>query len=112
MLSRNRAARYELDAPVLYRNGRDEWRVGAIVNASSSGVLISGAPPAVPAEAVTVVIVLPASGGCLTAHGRMTRVNDSDTGDGPPTFAIAVPRFSLERQSAALARFKALHPGC
>ena len=108
LLSRNRAAHYDLETPVLYRTG-ENWSVGTTVNASSSGVLISGALPATPAEPVTIVIVLPASGGCLTARGRITRVGDAD---GPSTFAIAVPQFSLERQSAALARLEALHQEC
>jgi hypothetical protein len=112
MLSRSRATRYELEAPVLYRTGRDEWSAGTTVNASSSGVLISGALPAACAESVTVVIVLPSSGGCLTACGRITRVSDADLSDGNGTFAIAVPQFSVERQSAALARLRVLHQGC
>jgi len=112
VLSRNRAARYDLEAPVLYRTSGEHWSTGMTVNASSSGVLISGAPPVACAEPVTIVVVLPSSDGCLTACGRITRVSDMNDANENSTFAIAVPRFALERRSAAAERLRALHQGC
>jgi len=104
VLSRKRAERYELEAPVKYRAGHEQWCEGTTLNVSPSGVLISGALPVACAEPVVVMIELPASDGCLTACGRITRVVETDSSKAHSTFAIAVTRFSLERRSAALAR--------
>jgi hypothetical protein len=113
VLSRKRAVRYELRVPVLYRAaGQQRWSEGVTTDVSPSGVLIVGDLPDECAQPIAVVIKLPRSSGCLTGCGRIARVSGVDSPDGRRAFAISVPKFSIERDSAALARLDTLHQGC
>jgi hypothetical protein len=99
MLSRKRAGRYDLRAPVRYRAaGETSWNEGFTLNVSDSGVLIAGELPVL--EPVTVIVLLPSSSGCLAAAGRIARVTNTATSATGSTFAIAVPQFRIKRQSA------------
>lgn len=64
LLERPRAARYEMTAPVMYRQvGEDAWREGQTLNVSSSGVLFTcPAPPLAPGTEVELLLVLPNPG--------------------------------------------------
>jgi hypothetical protein len=113
VLSRKRAIRYQLSAPVLYRPaGQEQWSEGTTLNVSPSGVLICGDLPDACAEPVAVVIALPTSSGSLTGRGRIVRVAETRRPSGPSLFAIAISRFALERQSVALSHLDALHQEC
>jgi hypothetical protein len=113
VLSRKRAVRYQLSAPVLYRPaGQQHWSEGVTLNVSPSGVLVCGDLPDACAEPIAVVIALPRSSGSLTGCGRIVRVTEMRRPDAPSIFAIAIPRFSLERQSVALSHLDSLHQEC
>jgi len=61
LLERPRAARYEMAAPLMYRQaGEDSWHEGRTVNVSSSGVLFECPAPALPTGTrVEFLLVLP-----------------------------------------------------
>jgi hypothetical protein len=113
VLSRKRSVRYALDAPVLYRaDGEQRWFEGRTIDASSSGVLISGELPAGYGGAITVLMLLPDATGCLTGRGSIVRVLHGEARGDDSTFAVSVVRFSIERATAALSRLRSLHQGC
>ena len=64
LLERPRAARYEMSAPVMYRQvGEDSWHEGRTLNVSSSGVLFTCPAPALePGTKVEFLLVLPNPG--------------------------------------------------
>ncbi len=64
LLERPRAARYEVSAPVMYRQvGEDAWHEGQTLNVSSSGVLFTCPSPALaPGTHVEFVLDLPNPG--------------------------------------------------
>jgi hypothetical protein len=89
--------------PVLYRaEGEMQWHEGVTVDLSDSGALIDGD---VPGRGETLVVLIPllAYEGCLTGHGRVVRTCAAAHGDAHGRFAIAVPDYQLQCQSAALA---------
>jgi hypothetical protein len=95
--------------PVLYRaDGESRWHEGVTVDLSSSGALIDGEMPA--RGSIVVIIPLLSADGCLSGRGRVVR--GIAAGDGHGRFAIAVPHYQLQRQSAALARLDTLHQEC
>ena len=61
---RPRAARYEMSAPVMYRQvGQSSWHEGRTLNVSSSGVLFTCPAPALePGTRVEILLVLPNPG--------------------------------------------------
>jgi hypothetical protein len=98
--------------PVLYCSaGESRWHHGVTVNLSDAGALIDGDEPSRSAATLTVVILLPSSGGCLTGLGRIVPRPASCAGE-DRRFAIVVSRYRLQRQSVALAGVDALHQGC
>jgi hypothetical protein len=113
VLSRKRSVRYALDIPVLYRaDGEQRWSEGRTIDVSSSGVLIAGELPVGCGGAITVLLPLPDANGCLTGRGPIVRVLHGEAWRDASTFAVGVNRFSIERASAALLRFRSLHQGC
>lgn len=64
LLERPRAARYEMSAPVMYRQvGEESWHEGRTLNVSSSGVLFTCPAPALaPGTRVEFVLDLPNPG--------------------------------------------------
>jgi hypothetical protein len=79
LLERPRAARYEMSAPVMYRQvGEDAWHEGRTVNVSSSGVLFECPTPVLqPGTRVEFVLVLPnlglRSGSRVQCRGAVVR---------------------------------------
>jgi hypothetical protein len=97
--------------PVIYKADHEHgWHEGVTVSLSASGALIDGEAPASHVETIVVVIPLLSSDGCLVGRGRVVRTPDLDETHGP--FAIAVPRYRLQRQAVALAQLDTLHQVC
>lgn len=108
----HRTHRYALQLPVLYRaEGEAHWHIGVTVNVSPTSVLIAGDMPAASADTIDVVIEVSPRAGCLTGHGRVSRLAESSaTPDA--AFAITVPHFSLEHRPGSLASLVRLDQEC
>lgn len=80
LVTRPRAKRYEMSAPLMYRRaGDEEWTDGRTVNVSRTGVLFTGPPRVLDAAAeVQFVLMLPILGhpgrSRVQCQGRIVRV--------------------------------------
>lgn len=98
-----RARRFDLHLPVWYRAADEtEWHTGSTQSVSATGALIRADEPAVPSEALTVVIALPSVDACLVGHGRIVRSALPPAQADPPTFAVSVSRYRIAHCESVL----------
>jgi hypothetical protein len=98
---RQRASRFEVQLDAWYRTaGETRWHHGVTRNVSQKGALIAGDEPT-PSHPIVLVIGLP-SAGCLVGRGRILPAAVARASAVPPTFAIAVERYRIQRRDAAL----------
>jgi len=100
-----RSSDYTLCLPVWYRGTNEaEWHTGLSRRVSSTGALIDADEPGVPSERLIVAIELPSVSGCLVGCGRVIRLIESADATAPPTFAIRIDQYRLDRREDVLRR--------
>jgi hypothetical protein len=102
MDTRRRGRRFPITAQLLFReHGQSEWRTGATINVSRSGVLFraDGTPPGT-AETLDFILTLPMNGESPAPHvrctGHVVRVASGVIANGGHAVAVSIDGYALE----------------